>query len=262
MSLTTTRLLDNYIGGEWTPAQAATGELDVINPATGEVLARVPLSGAADLDAAVRAARAALPEWRAVSTIARARKLFELRERLVARQRGAGAVGDDRDGQDDRRRPRRGGADDRDGRGRVRDPDDDAGPDPGGRLAQHRRRDDPPAGRGVRGDRAVQLPGDGAVLVPAVRDRVREHVRAQAVRAGAADPADRVRGARRARAAAGRGEPRQRRARGGRGDPRASRDRRGVVRRLGAGRADRLRAARRRPASACRRSAARRTTWS
>ncbi len=86
MALTATRLLDNYIDGEWTPAQAATGELDVLNPATGEVLARVPLSGSADLDVAVRAAREALPEWRAVSTIARARKLFELRERLVARE--------------------------------------------------------------------------------------------------------------------------------------------------------------------------------
>ena len=62
-------------------------------------------------------------------------------------------------------------------------------------VAQHRRRDDPPAGGRVRGDRAVQLPGDGAVLVPAVRDRVRQHVRPQALRAGAADPADRVRGA-------------------------------------------------------------------
>jgi malonate-semialdehyde dehydrogenase (acetylating) / methylmalonate-semialdehyde dehydrogenase len=85
MSLTTTRLLDNYIAGQWTPATAATDILDVTNPATGETLARVPLSGAADLDAAVSAARAALPEWRAVSTIARARTLFELRERLVAR---------------------------------------------------------------------------------------------------------------------------------------------------------------------------------
>jgi malonate-semialdehyde dehydrogenase (acetylating)/methylmalonate-semialdehyde dehydrogenase len=85
MAVTATRLLDNYIDGDWTPAQAATGELDVLNPANGEVLARVPLSGASDLDAAVRAAREALPEWRAVSTIARARKLFELRERLVAR---------------------------------------------------------------------------------------------------------------------------------------------------------------------------------
>jgi malonate-semialdehyde dehydrogenase (acetylating) / methylmalonate-semialdehyde dehydrogenase len=86
MAVTATRLLDNYIDGEWTPAQAATDVLDVTNPATGEVLARVPLSGASDLDLAVHAAREALPEWRAASTIARARKLFELRERLVARQ--------------------------------------------------------------------------------------------------------------------------------------------------------------------------------
>ena len=86
MAVTATRLLDNYIDGEWTPAQAATDVLDVLNPANGEVLARVPLSGWADLDIAVRAAREALPEWRGVSTIARARKLFELRERLVARQ--------------------------------------------------------------------------------------------------------------------------------------------------------------------------------
>jgi malonate-semialdehyde dehydrogenase (acetylating) / methylmalonate-semialdehyde dehydrogenase len=80
------RLLDNYIGGQWTPATAATDELDVTNPATGEVLARVPLSGSADLDAAVRAARAALPEWRAVSVIERGRKLFALREGLDARR--------------------------------------------------------------------------------------------------------------------------------------------------------------------------------
>jgi malonate-semialdehyde dehydrogenase (acetylating)/methylmalonate-semialdehyde dehydrogenase len=85
MSATATRLLDNYVAGAWTPATA--GEtLDVSNPATGEVLARVPLSGAADLDGAVRAAREALPAWRAVSVIERARRLFALREGLVARQ--------------------------------------------------------------------------------------------------------------------------------------------------------------------------------
>ena len=158
--------------------------------------------------------------------------------------RGAGAVGDDGDGQDDRRRPRRGGAHGRDGRGRVRDPDDDAGADPRGRLAQHRRRDDPAAGRGVRGDRPVQLPGDGAVLVPSVRDRVRQHVRAEALRAGAADPAAHIRGARRARAPGGRRQPRQRQPRGRRRDPRAPGHRCRVVRRLGAGGADRLRAGR------------------
>jgi malonate-semialdehyde dehydrogenase (acetylating)/methylmalonate-semialdehyde dehydrogenase len=79
------RELENYVAGRWTPAAGATGVLDVKSPGTGETLARVPLSGAADLEAAVAAARDALPEWRAVSTIARARKLFELRERLVAR---------------------------------------------------------------------------------------------------------------------------------------------------------------------------------
>ena len=80
-----TRLLDNYVAGQWTPA-SGTDELDVTNPATGEVLARVPLSSSADLDAAVRAARAALPEWRAVSVIGRARLLFALREGLEARK--------------------------------------------------------------------------------------------------------------------------------------------------------------------------------
>ncbi|MFI5038795.1 MAG: aldehyde dehydrogenase family protein, partial [Solirubrobacterales bacterium] len=85
MAVTATRTLDNYIAGQWTPVTDASDVLDVTNPATGETLARVPLSGWADLDAAVTAARAALRPWREVSTIARARKLFELRERLVAR---------------------------------------------------------------------------------------------------------------------------------------------------------------------------------
>ena len=64
--MTNVRLLDNYVGGRWTSAESAEA-LDVTNPATGETLARVPLSSAADLDAAVRAAREALPAWRAVS---------------------------------------------------------------------------------------------------------------------------------------------------------------------------------------------------
>ena len=62
---TQTRLLDNYIGGAWTTASGPEA-LDVTNPATGEVLARVPLSSSADLDRAVKAAREALPVWRGV----------------------------------------------------------------------------------------------------------------------------------------------------------------------------------------------------
>jgi malonate-semialdehyde dehydrogenase (acetylating) / methylmalonate-semialdehyde dehydrogenase len=77
------RVLENYVGGRWTPA-SGDDRLDVVNPSTGDVLAQVPLSTAADLDAAVRAARAALPEWRAVSVPDRARVLFGLRAVLDA----------------------------------------------------------------------------------------------------------------------------------------------------------------------------------
>ncbi len=87
-----TRLIDNYVGGAWTPARAPSGALDVTNPANGEVLARVPLSGAADLDAAVDAARAALPEWRKVSVIGRARLLFALRSGPRRAQGGPGPL--------------------------------------------------------------------------------------------------------------------------------------------------------------------------
>jgi malonate-semialdehyde dehydrogenase (acetylating) / methylmalonate-semialdehyde dehydrogenase len=74
-----TRLLGNYVGGRWVAATAGE-QLDVTNPATGETLARVPLSNAADVDAAVTAARAALPEWRSRPVIERARWLFGLRQ--------------------------------------------------------------------------------------------------------------------------------------------------------------------------------------
>lgn len=79
------KLLENYVGGAWTKASFEEAA-DVINPATGETLARVPLSAATDLDAAVEAARNALPAWRAVSTTQRARLLFALRGRLDSRR--------------------------------------------------------------------------------------------------------------------------------------------------------------------------------
>ena len=76
-----TRVLGNYIGGAWVPSTGAE-QLDVTNPATGEVLARVPLSGRDDVEAAVAAARAAFPGWRRRSTIERARWLFGFRQAL------------------------------------------------------------------------------------------------------------------------------------------------------------------------------------
>jgi malonate-semialdehyde dehydrogenase (acetylating)/methylmalonate-semialdehyde dehydrogenase len=80
-----TRTLANYIGGAWVvPAVAET--LSDRDPATGETLAEVPLSGPAELDAAVKAARAAQPGWRSTSPIQRMRAVFRIRETLLAHQ--------------------------------------------------------------------------------------------------------------------------------------------------------------------------------
>lgn len=56
--------------------------LDVHNPATGEVIARTPLSTAEDLDRAVAAAKAAFPAWRDTPAAVRARSMFRFRELL------------------------------------------------------------------------------------------------------------------------------------------------------------------------------------
>jgi malonate-semialdehyde dehydrogenase (acetylating)/methylmalonate-semialdehyde dehydrogenase len=80
---TETRILRNFVGGGWVDA-AAGGTLDDVNPATGEVAALIPLSGEADVDAAVRAAREAFPGWRATAPQKRARAVMALREALWA----------------------------------------------------------------------------------------------------------------------------------------------------------------------------------
>jgi malonate-semialdehyde dehydrogenase (acetylating)/methylmalonate-semialdehyde dehydrogenase len=76
-----TRTLRNYIGGGWVDA-AAEQTLDDREPASGELAALVPLSGADDVDAAVSAARDAQPEWRAVAPQRRARAVMALRDAL------------------------------------------------------------------------------------------------------------------------------------------------------------------------------------
>jgi malonate-semialdehyde dehydrogenase (acetylating)/methylmalonate-semialdehyde dehydrogenase len=80
---TTARTLSNFLGGAWTPASTAE-TLEDRDPATGALLAHVPLSGAADVDAAVRAARAAQPAWRETPPQVRARALYRLRDVLEA----------------------------------------------------------------------------------------------------------------------------------------------------------------------------------
>jgi malonate-semialdehyde dehydrogenase (acetylating) / methylmalonate-semialdehyde dehydrogenase len=78
------RTMRNFVGGRWVEAETAE-TIEDINPATGEVAALVPLSGAADVHAAVRAARDAQPAWRAVPPQRRARAIMALREELWRR---------------------------------------------------------------------------------------------------------------------------------------------------------------------------------
>ena len=69
----------HLIGGEWIPA-ASRETIDVINPATQEVLLRVPRGGAADVDAAATAAAAAFPGWRDTSPTERGDLLYRWAE--------------------------------------------------------------------------------------------------------------------------------------------------------------------------------------
>ena len=73
-------LLKSYIGGEWRLPLSSTATVDAINPATEEVAARVALCGPDDVDAAVRAARAAFDGYSALSLDER----IALVEKLIA----------------------------------------------------------------------------------------------------------------------------------------------------------------------------------
>jgi malonate-semialdehyde dehydrogenase (acetylating)/methylmalonate-semialdehyde dehydrogenase len=77
--------LRNYIGGAWREADLVE-ELEDLDPATGEVAALVPLSGAREVREAVEAARGAQAGWRDVAPQRRARAVLALRAGLEARR--------------------------------------------------------------------------------------------------------------------------------------------------------------------------------
>ena len=88
-----TKALRNYVGGEWITPQT-TEYLDVTNPATSDLLGRVPLSNRADVEQAVAAAQAAFPRL-ARHASPRPRALSLLRPRADGGAvRDVGASGD------------------------------------------------------------------------------------------------------------------------------------------------------------------------
>jgi malonate-semialdehyde dehydrogenase (acetylating) / methylmalonate-semialdehyde dehydrogenase len=79
--IATGSLAPHFIGGDWQRGQS-TDCIDVLNPATAEVLASMPLAGAADVDAAVSAAREAFAGWRRTPPQDRIQFLFRFKALL------------------------------------------------------------------------------------------------------------------------------------------------------------------------------------
>lgn len=76
------KALSNFIGGQW--VKSTTDRYDEVpNPATGEILAEVPISTAEDLEKAVGVAKEAFHKWKKVAVPQRARILFKYQQLLV-----------------------------------------------------------------------------------------------------------------------------------------------------------------------------------
>jgi len=71
----------NYVANEWRKPDASE-YLDVINPATQEIIGKVPLSRASEVEKAIEAASAALPGWRRIPATDRIQYLFKLKNLL------------------------------------------------------------------------------------------------------------------------------------------------------------------------------------
>jgi betaine-aldehyde dehydrogenase len=82
MATATAAKLQNFIDGEFVdPAEGAAE--DVINPSTGEVIARAPLSSAEDVDRAVTAARGAFDGWSRTTPRERSEMLLKLADTIL-----------------------------------------------------------------------------------------------------------------------------------------------------------------------------------
>jgi len=81
MRSTVSTLIRNLIGSEWRLPDDSSS-LPIYNPATGEVIEQVPLSGARDVDGAVRAASDAFRTWSRTAVMDRVRLMFRFKALL------------------------------------------------------------------------------------------------------------------------------------------------------------------------------------
>jgi len=82
MTVQTKEKIKNFIGGKWIESSATATE-SVYNPATGEVIAEVPISNEADLNKAIETAKEAFESWKDTPVPKRARILFKYQQLLV-----------------------------------------------------------------------------------------------------------------------------------------------------------------------------------
>lgn len=76
MITTDVKIMKNFIGDQW--VESSSGQMEIVpNPATGETIAHVPISGQEDVNAAVKAAQEAYEEWHTIPVPNRTRYLFE-----------------------------------------------------------------------------------------------------------------------------------------------------------------------------------------
>jgi malonate-semialdehyde dehydrogenase (acetylating)/methylmalonate-semialdehyde dehydrogenase len=73
-------MIKNYIDGEWVESQGEV--IDVVNPTACETIGQVGISTKGEIDAAVKAAQEAYPDWRRTPPVSRARYLFRLSQLL------------------------------------------------------------------------------------------------------------------------------------------------------------------------------------
>lgn len=85
------RKLKNFVGGSWIDSQTKNFD-DVINPATEEIIASVPLSTIKDLDKAVATAQEAFQSWRNVAAPKRARVMFKFHQLLTEHKKALAKI--------------------------------------------------------------------------------------------------------------------------------------------------------------------------
>lgn len=74
-----------YIGGRWVEAESSQ-TIEVVNPATGDIVATVPAANEQDVNAAVKAAKEAFPSWSATTAAERAKVIHNICDKMEARK--------------------------------------------------------------------------------------------------------------------------------------------------------------------------------